>query len=90
LPHTVRAIANADTWLQEIFDMSPTFSDEGAAEDQHGSMVGQPADFLCADHRAIRGISKRMLTQTLRDSERDGLITCHVFPTKPPSVEYRL
>jgi DNA-binding HxlR family transcriptional regulator len=40
--------------------------------------------------RAIRGISKRMLTQTLRELERDGLITRHVFPTKPPSVEYRL
>jgi DNA-binding HxlR family transcriptional regulator len=31
-----------------------------------------------------------MLTQTLRDLEGDGLITRHVFPTKPPSVEYRL
>ena len=31
-----------------------------------------------------------MLTQTLRDLERDGLITLNVFPTKPPSVEYRL
>jgi DNA-binding HxlR family transcriptional regulator len=41
-------------------------------------------------HRAIRDISKRMLTQTLRDLERDGLITRHVFPTTPPSVEYRL
>jgi DNA-binding HxlR family transcriptional regulator len=41
-------------------------------------------------HRAIHDISKRMLTQTLRDLERDGLITRHVFPTKPPSVEYRL
>jgi DNA-binding HxlR family transcriptional regulator len=41
-------------------------------------------------HRAIRDISKRMLTQTLRDLERDGLITRHAFPTKPPSVEYRL
>ena len=35
-------------------------------------------------------ISKRMLTQTLRLLERDGLATRHVFPTKPPSVEYRL
>jgi DNA-binding HxlR family transcriptional regulator len=35
-------------------------------------------------------ISKRMLTQTLRALERDGLVTRHVFPTKPPSVEYRL
>ena len=41
-------------------------------------------------HRAIRDISKRMLTQTLRDLERDGLITRRVFPTKPPSVEYCL
>ena len=35
-------------------------------------------------------ISKRMLTQTLRELERDGLATRHVFPTKPPKVEYRL
>jgi DNA-binding HxlR family transcriptional regulator len=41
-------------------------------------------------NRAIPDISKRMLTQTLRALERDGLITRHVFATKPPSVEYRL
>ncbi|WP_028536650.1 winged helix-turn-helix transcriptional regulator [Paludibacterium yongneupense] len=40
--------------------------------------------------RAVPDISKRMLTQTLRELERGGLITRHVFPTKPPSVEYRL
>ena len=40
--------------------------------------------------RAVPDISKRMLTQTLRDLERDGLIARRVFPTKPPSVEYRL
>lgn len=40
--------------------------------------------------RAVPDISKRMLTQTLRDLERDGLIARAVFPTKPPSVEYRL
>ena len=40
--------------------------------------------------RALHGISQKMLTQTLRDLERDGLITRHVFPTKPPSVEYCL
>ena len=43
-----------------------------------------------AVQRAIPDISKRMLTQTLRDLERDGLISRAVFPTKPPSVEYRL
>jgi DNA-binding HxlR family transcriptional regulator len=41
-------------------------------------------------HRIMPDISKRMLTQTLRSLERDGLATRHVFPTKPPSVEYRL
>jgi len=40
--------------------------------------------------RAIPDISKRMLTETLRTLERDGLLTRTVFPTKPPSVEYRL
>lgn len=40
--------------------------------------------------RAVPDISKRMLTQTLRDLERDGLIMRRVFPTKPPSVDYRL
>ena len=41
-------------------------------------------------HRAIPDISKRMLTQTLRDLARDGLIIRHVFPARAPSVEYHL
>ncbi|SIT84925.1 transcriptional regulator, HxlR family [Yoonia rosea] len=40
--------------------------------------------------RALPDISKRMLTQSLRDLERDGLVIRQVFDTKPPSVEYRL
>ena len=40
--------------------------------------------------RAVPDIFKRMLTQTLRDLERDSLITRQVFPASPPSVEYRL
>ena len=40
--------------------------------------------------RAVPDISKRMLTQTLRELERDGLVERTVYPTKPPSVEYRL
>ncbi|MCB1331678.1 MAG: helix-turn-helix transcriptional regulator, partial [Maritimibacter sp.] len=38
--------------------------------------------------RALPDISKRMLTQSLRDLQRDGLIARAVFDTKPPSVEY--
>lgn len=41
-------------------------------------------------HRAIPDISKRMLTQSLRSLQRDGLLQRTVFPTTPPSVEYRL
>jgi len=40
--------------------------------------------------RAVFDISQRMLTQTLRDLQRDGLITRTVHPTTPPSVEYAL
>ena len=40
--------------------------------------------------RALPDISKRMLTQTLKDLQRDGLATRTVYDTKPPSVEYAL
>ncbi|MGR9246977.1 winged helix-turn-helix transcriptional regulator [Rhizobium leguminosarum] len=40
--------------------------------------------------RMIPDISQRMLTQTLRDLQRDGYIDREVFPTKPPSVEYSM
>jgi DNA-binding HxlR family transcriptional regulator len=41
-------------------------------------------------HRAIDGISQRMLTVTLRNLERDGILTRTVYPTIPPRVEYEL
>lgn len=40
--------------------------------------------------RAIDGISQRMLTLSLRNLERDGLITRTVTPTIPPRVDYEL
>lgn len=40
--------------------------------------------------RLVPDVSQRMLTQTLRDLQRDGYVHREVFPTKPPSVEYSL
>ena len=40
--------------------------------------------------REILGVSQKMLTQTLRGLERDGLVTREVFATIPPKVEYSL
>lgn len=41
-------------------------------------------------NRAVGDISKRMLTQTLRTLQRDGLVERTVYPTTPPTVDYRL
>lgn len=40
--------------------------------------------------RCIRGISVKMLTQTVRALERDGLVARTVYPTVPLRVEYAL
>ena len=40
--------------------------------------------------RSLPGISKKMLTQTLREMEGSGLVSRHVQGTVPPAVEYRL
>lgn len=38
----------------------------------------------------IGGISQKMLTKTLRELERDGLVQRRVHPEVPPRVDYRL
>ena len=40
--------------------------------------------------RSLPGVSKKMLTQTLREMEASGLVSRHVETSVPPAVEYRL
>ncbi len=40
--------------------------------------------------REIEGVTPRMLTVTVRNLERDGLVTRTVYPVVPPRVEYNL
>jgi DNA-binding HxlR family transcriptional regulator len=40
--------------------------------------------------RLVTGISQKMLTQTVRQMERDGLLKRKVHPVVPPKVEYKI
>lgn len=40
--------------------------------------------------RRLDGITQKMLTRTLRNLEREGLVHRAVYPTVPPKVEYSL
>jgi len=54
-----------------------------------GLLEGGPQRFSSL-RRGIGGISQKMLTQTLRELERDGLVQRTVYPEVPPHVEYAL
>jgi DNA-binding HxlR family transcriptional regulator len=53
--------------------------------------AGQPRSMRYSElARLLAGVSQKMLTQTLRSLERDGLITRTVTPTVPVTVAYEL
>lgn len=53
--------------------------------------AGEPAPMRYSElSRTLAGVSQKMLTQTLRSLERDGLVTRTVTPTVPVTVTYEL
>ncbi|RZJ95666.1 MAG: transcriptional regulator [Brevundimonas sp.] len=64
----------ADKWTMLILEV---LTEHG---EQRFSRIGE----------LVGGISQKMLTQTLRAMERDGLVIRTVHPVIPPKVEYRL
>jgi len=53
-------------------------------------LLGQGPHRFTELRREIEGISQRMLTRTLRQLERDGLVHREVHPVVPPRVDYEL
>jgi DNA-binding HxlR family transcriptional regulator len=53
---------------------------------------GEPVRFTELKRKVeeVRPISSRVLTRTLKQLERDGLVTRKAFPVVPPRVEYSL
>ncbi len=54
-----------------------------------GLLSDQPVRFN-ALRRAIEGLSQKVLSQVLKELERDGLVRRKAFPTVPVTVEYSI
>src|SRR5204863_1271191 len=54
------------------------------------ALLGEEGRRFSELRRSIEGISQRMLTLTLRQLERDGLVSRTVYATVPPRVDYAL
>ena len=61
------------------------------AQQSGANRAGEPRSMRYSElSRLLAGVSQKMLTQTLRSLERDGLVTRTVVPTVPVTVSYEL
>jgi DNA-binding HxlR family transcriptional regulator len=85
-------------WPDEVAHCGPSGCSVEEVVDRIGSKWSVSILVAAADgpvrftalERTIPGISRRMLTLTLRHLERDGLLVRTIHPTVPPRVEYSL
>jgi DNA-binding HxlR family transcriptional regulator len=77
----------SDKWVALILHALGTDGSCGSGLDNGG----EPRSMRYSElSRRLAGVSQKMLTQTLRSLERDGLLTRTVIPTVPVTVTYQL
>ena len=77
----------SDKWVTLI--LAALGSD--GSQQQGADCAGEPRSMRYSElSRLLAGVSQKMLTQTLRSLERDGLVTRTVTPTVPVTVTYEL
>ena len=102
LPFSETTIHNA----RRIAEQAPPPDSDPKVEALVNDLIGRVADKwtmivleVLAEHgelrftqlaRHVHGVSQKMLTQTLRQMERDGMVTRTVHAVVPPRVDYRL
>lgn len=77
----------SDKWVALILAALGSDGPQRPGDDR----AGQPRPMRYSElSRRLAGVSQKMLTQTLRSLERDGLVTRTVTPTVPVTVTYEL
>lgn len=78
----------SDKWVALVL---AALGHDGCAGRSGSDRAGEPPTMRYSGlSRRLAGVSQKMLTQTLRSLERDGLITRTVTPTVPVTVTYEL